>query len=156
MCWQQREVNGTRSSTAKVTSGVPQGSVLGPVLFLLFINDLPNGVSNFIKMFADDTKLYSQPKTTDDDSLQRDLDALQNWSATWLMHFHPEKCKVMRLGRRRTNTQYHMNNVILEEIEAEKDLGVQVDNQLSFKSHVASTTAKACLLYTSPSPRDRW
>ena len=95
-------VNGTRSSTAKVTSGVPQGSVLGPVLFLLFINDLPKGISNFIKMFADDTKLFSMPSTVDDDSLQTDLDLLQDWSTKWLMHFHPEKCKVMKLGRQRS------------------------------------------------------
>ena len=92
-------------------------------------------------MFADDTMIYSEPKTADDDSLQRDLNTLQDWSATWLMHFHPEKCKVLRLGRHKTNIQYCMNNVILEEIEAEKDLGVLVDNQLSFKSHVASITA---------------
>ena len=91
-------VNGTRSSIAKVTSGVPQGSVLGPVLFLLFINDLPTGISNFIKMFADDTKLYSGLRTADDDSLQKDLEVLQDWSSKWLMRFHPEKCKVMKLG----------------------------------------------------------
>ena len=136
-------VNGTRSSTAKVTSGVPQGSVLGPVLFLLFINDLPIGISNFIKMFADDTKLYSGLRTADDDSLQVDLDLLQDWSSKWLMRCHPEKCKVMKLGRQRSNIQYQMNNVILEEIEVEKDLGVHMDNQLSFKSHVAFATAKA-------------
>ena len=74
-------VNGTRSSIAKVTSGVPQGSVLGPVLFLLFINDLPTGISNFIKMFADDTKLYSGLRTADDDCLQKDLQVLQDWSS---------------------------------------------------------------------------
>ena len=136
-------VNGTRSSIAKVTSGVPQGSVLGPVLFLLFINDLPKGISNFIKMFADDTKLFSMPSAVDDDSLQTDLDLLQDWSTKWLMHFHPEKCKVMKLGRQRSAVQYHMNNVVLEEIEAEKDLGVLIDNQLSFKSQVATITAKA-------------
>ena len=136
-------VNGTRSSTAKVTSGVPQGSVLGPVLFLLFINDLPKGISNSIKMFADDTKLFSMPSAVDDDSLQTDLDLLQDWSTKWLMHFHPEKCKVMKLGRQRSAVQYHMNNVVLEEIEAEKDLGVLIDNQLSFKSQVATITAKA-------------
>ena len=111
-------MNSTRSSTANVTSGVPQGSVLGPVLFLLFINDLPKGISNFIKMFADDTKIYSEPKAADDDSLQTDLNTLQDWSATWLMHFHPEKCKVLRLGRQKTNIQYCMKDVILEFIEA--------------------------------------
>ena len=136
-------VNGTRSSTAEVTSGVPQGSVLGPVLFLLFINDLPKGISKSVKMFADDTKLFSGMTDVNDDSLQNDLEVLQDWSSKWLMQFHPEKCKVMKLGRQRSNIQYRMNNVILEEIEAEKDLGVQVDNQLSFKSHVAMVTAKA-------------
>ena len=136
-------VNGTKSSSARVTSGVPQGSVLGPVLFLLFINDLPNGISNFIKMFADDTKLFSEPKHADDHSLQNDLDVLQDWSEKWLMSFHPEKCKVLKIGRQKSSVQYNINNVILEETEAEKDLGVIIDNQLSFKSHIASVTAKA-------------
>ena len=91
-------VNGTRSSTARVASGVPQGSVLGPLLFLLFINDLPKGISNFIKMFADDTKLFSTPRSVDDDSLQRDLDLLKDWSSKWLMKFHPDKFKVIQLS----------------------------------------------------------
>ena len=136
-------VNGTKSSSARVTSGVPQGSVLGPVLFLLFINDLPDGVSNFIKMFADDTKLFSKPKHADDNSLQNDLTILKDWSDKWLMSFHPEKCKVLKLGRQKSRVQYNMNNMVLDEIEAEKDLGVFIDNQLSFKSHIANAAAKA-------------
>ena len=113
------------------------------IMFLLFINDLPKGISNFIKMFADDTKLFSMPKTVDDDSLQTDLDLLQDWSTRWLMQFHPEKCKVMKLGRQRSVIQYHMNNVVLGEIEAEMHLGVVLDNQISFKNHVAVITSKA-------------
>ena len=71
------------------------------------------------------------PNTVDDDSLQTDLDLLQDWSTKWLMHFHPEKCKVIKLGRQISAVQYHMNNVVLEEIEAEKDLEVLIDNQLT-------------------------
>ena len=101
-------VNGVRSELVNVASGVPQGSVLGPVLFLIYINDLPMGVSGSIKLFADDTKIFSQPAASDGNVLQRDLNTLQAWSAAWLLSFHPEKCKVMKLGRHKSDFQYQM------------------------------------------------
>ena len=149
---QQRVVvNGVRSEPVGVTSGVPQGSVLGPVLFLMYINDLPMGISSSIKLFADDTKLFAQPTISGGNQLQEDLNTLQSWSEDWLLSFHPEKSKVMKLGYHKSDRQYYMDisddlgtrRVTLKETEVEKDLGVYIDNELSFKNHVAQITAKA-------------
>ena len=94
-------VNGTRSEWTDVTSGVPQGSVLGPVLFLVYINDLPSKVTNSIKLFADDTKLYRAVKSDEDrQSLQQDIDNMDGWAREWQMQFHPHKCKTMRIGNK--------------------------------------------------------
>ena len=91
-------VNGTKSSEQKVISGVPQGSVLGPLLFVLYINDLPDQLECMSLMFADDTKIFRTIKSTDDiAALQRDLIKLEEWSHTWLLKFHPDKCKVLTL-----------------------------------------------------------
>jgi ribonucleases P/MRP protein subunit RPP40 len=83
----------------EVLNGVPQGSVLGPLLFLLFVNDIPEWVCNSIRMFADDTKIWAQIRTAEDgDSLQRDWDRLVEWSNLWLLRFKPTKCKVMHVA----------------------------------------------------------
>ena len=93
-------VNGKASEWAEVLSGVPQGSVLGPILFIIYINDLPECVSSCIKLFADDTKLYRVASSTQDcEKVQEDIDALQDWSKQWLLQFHPQKCKVLRVGK---------------------------------------------------------
>ena len=87
-------MNNPASSWAQVTSGIPQGSVLGPILFVLYVNDLPDCTSSDIYLFADDTKIF-RSITCDSDSelLQHDLDELQSWSDKWLLNFHPDKCK---------------------------------------------------------------
>ena len=88
-------VDGTRSDYVKVRSGVPQGSVLGPTLFLIYINELPNLVQSSCKLFADDTKLFKSISTNDDcKTLQADLDTLSDWSSKWLLKFNTEKCKI--------------------------------------------------------------
>jgi len=80
-------------------SGVPQESVLGPLLFLLYVNDLPAWIKNNIKMFADDTKIWSKISSDRDHYLlQENLDNIERWSQKWLMKLHPEKCKVMHVG----------------------------------------------------------
>ena len=98
----QRVVIGQTTSNWKdVLSGVPQGSVLGPLLFIIFINDMPDLVINFCKLFADDTKLIGIIRSLGDkDSLQEDLNRLVKWSHTWLMSFNEEKCKAMYFDKR--------------------------------------------------------
>ena len=86
-------VNGKTSEWSPVRSGVPQWSVLGPVLFVIFINDLDEGVINHILKFADDTKLFSQVSTYEDaEKLQKDLSTVNEWSNEWSMLFNAEKC----------------------------------------------------------------
>jgi len=99
-------VNGCFSAWAVVLSGVPQGSVLGPLLFLLFVNELPDWIKNNICMFADDTKIWTRlTNPTDAESLQKDIDLLSTWSARWQLKFNPEKCKLMHIGHKQ-DTKY--------------------------------------------------
>ena len=96
---QQRvTVRGSRSNWARVKSGVPQGTILGPILFLLYINDLPSEIQSPIKLFADDTKLYRKlvNRVTDTNILQSDLNNIETWSDIWQLKFNSEKCETMR------------------------------------------------------------
>ena len=111
------------SETQDVLSGVPQGSVIGPLLFLIYIGELPSLMRSSMKLFADDSKLWCEiTKTQDSLSLQGDLDVLMRWSTVWQLCFNIEKCKVMRMGHR-LQTQYHMwscnRYVKLEDVEEE-------------------------------------
>ena len=95
-------INGVHSKEGQVTSGIPQGSVLGPLLFVIYINDLPSAVKSCARIFADDTKLLSRADSeSDTEALQRDLDELQEWSDKWLLRFHPQKCCVLKMGQKK-------------------------------------------------------
>jgi hypothetical protein len=99
---QKVSVNGAESISHDVTSGIPQCSVLGTILFVIYINDMPDHVDSEAYLFADNTKVYKEIKTqTDTTSLQKDLDNLQEWSDKWLLKFHPNKCKVMTVSNKR-------------------------------------------------------
>ena len=141
---QQRVIlNGKESEWQAVTSGIPQGSVLGPTLFLLYINDLPDVVDSVVKLFADDAKVYSVVNNDEQQSkLQDDLDNLMNWSNTWLLRFNQSKCKHLHMGRE-TNTTYNLGDCEIEKTSQEKDLGVVVDKQLKFQQHIYSSVKKA-------------
>ena len=120
-------VNGSFSNLAEVFSGVPQGSVLGPLLFLLFVNDLPSVIKSHIRMFADDTKIWRTMKdSTDSMRLQQDLDNMESWCQEWLLKLNPSKCKVMHIGHR-VKTGYYVTEEKatrkLDEATEEKDLG---------------------------------
>jgi len=116
-------LNGHASSWAAVTSGVPQGSVLGPILFLIYINDLDSHIVSSILKFADDTKLFSTVNNDNDRAvLQSDLHKLLEWSDKWQMPFSISKCKVMHLGRNNTRFRYVMDSHLLEEVSEEKIL----------------------------------
>ena len=134
-------VQGGSSSWKEVISGVPQGSVLGPVLFIIYINDLPDIVSSTVKIFADDTKLYN--KDSNCDIIQQDLDALFVWSTQWQLVFNVEKCKIIHVGRNNEEYQYTMHFEYIESVEEEKDLGVIFQKDLKFSNHIASKVNKA-------------
>ena len=127
-------VNGAYSQWNDVTSGILQGSVLGPILFIIYINDLPETVKSMVHMFPDDTEIYRKMATENDcDELQKDLDILQEWLNKWLLSFNANKWKVMRLGGQHPEYIYKMTNnndvTDLEFTEMEKDLGIHVDNK---------------------------
>ena len=127
-------INGKFSHWIHVTSGIPQGSVLGLILFLIFINYLPDVLNCCMKLFADDAKLY-MPITNshDEEILQQNLDISDIWAEIWDMDFNTKKCKHEAWGQNPTQ-KYTMKSgverVSLEQVNLEKDLGVTVDNNL--------------------------
>ena len=141
-------INNNSSDTIPVSSGVPQGSVLGPTLFIYFINDMPDVVATLLKIFADDTKTY-QPISSikDHDKLQEAIDELVKWSEKWLLKFNGSKCKVLHLGKNNPMYKYTINDDgVIKELEVtdnEKDLGVNIDPLLNFDNHVNITVKKA-------------
>ena len=140
-------VNGEKSYQASVLSGVPQGSVLGPLLFLVYINDLPEHVSSLIYLFADDTKIANKVASAKDaEQIQDDLNSLSNWSSTWFLEFNAKKCHVLTLGHidNITHTErYKINDKELEHVFEEKDLGVIMDFQLTFEEHIGQKVKTA-------------
>ena len=139
-------VEGQSSSTAPVTSGVPQGTVLGPLLFLSYINDLPSKVNATARLFADDCLLYRRIKSKDDaSSLQQDLDSLQTWETDWQMHFNPDKCEVIRISTKRKQliTPYFIHGEELKVTEKAKYLGVTITSNLSWNHHIDNVCKKA-------------
>ena len=136
-------VEGKSSPFVHVDSGVPQGTVLGPVLFLLFINDLPECVNSSVRLFADDAAIYRKVSSQSDCRLlQKDLDNLTSWEATWQMAFHPGKCKVMRITRA-TDTidiTYTLRGHPLEVVHSEKYLGVILDDKLSWSQQIKAVS----------------
>ena len=97
---QRVSIPNTMSNWLTVLSGIPQGSVLGPLLFVIFVNELPKIVKSTVYLFADDTKIFRSINNHDDPKiLQDDLNILQNWSNTWLLKFHPDKCKRMTIEK---------------------------------------------------------
>jgi len=100
-------VDGCSSSTKQVLSDVPQGSVLGPCLFLFYINDIAKDLHSTVHLFADDTMIYSTVSNERDAGLlQQDLNTLSQWADTWMMEFHPQKCEVISITRKRKPMKY--------------------------------------------------
>ena len=137
-------VNNEVSDLRPVISGVPQGSVLDPHLFILFINDLPDNVNSVCRIIADDTKIYSHAGNSE--LLQNDLFSLFKWSVDWQMAFNISKCKVMHVGKNNPSTAYFVDKETsdcLSVVESEKDLGVIFDTNLHFDEHVYASVNKA-------------
>jgi len=143
-------LNGKKSSWCEVLSGLPQGSVLGPILFVLFINDLDRAVTagQILNKFADDTKIAQVLETQEDAvALQASLDRLCQWADTWGMSFNVLKCHVMHLGAQNPRYSYTMNGTRLAITEMERDIGVMVSSSLkpSQQCKKAAQTASTVL-----------
>ena len=139
-------VDGVSSTAADVVSGVPQGSVLGPLLFLCHINDLPNRVKSQVRMFTDDCLLYRQIKSEEDHNiLQNDLAELEQWAQMWGMSFNPIKCYVMTVGRgRKLSTRiYDLCDHPLEQVDKNPYLGVLLSQDKKWAPHINKICKKA-------------
>lgn len=140
-------VNSELSDWRPVTSGIPQGSVLGPCLFIVYINDLPEAINNSQAfLFADDLKLFKEIVTQRDcELLQEDLNEAVEWSQTSQLLFHPQKCKHMQIATRAKEEShaYKMAGLVIETSQEERDLGVIIDSKLKFDSHIQNKINKA-------------
>ena len=136
------------SSPINVTPGVPQGSVLGPILFLIYSKDLPDYFQNnsTVKLFAEDTIIYKTiTNQHDSNALQEDLDALQRWASDWLMHFHPQKCQTRHITKKQNIIQstYTIHNHNLQTTNTAKYLGIHIHNTLNWNAHINKTAQRA-------------
>ena len=150
---QRVTINGQTSSWGSVLAGVPQGSVLGPLLFLIYINDITEEAqSSEIRLFADDTILYIlvDNPVVSAAALNDDLDRISKWAAKWLVRFSAPKTKTMLISKKKKivpNPPLVMNNIILEEVKEYKHLGVIMSNDLLWNKHIENlaTGAGKCL-----------
>ena len=141
-------VEGKASAPRPVLSGVPQGTVLGPLFFLIYINDLSKGLSKGtkLKLFADDSLLYRTIETpADSKALQNDLDLLQVWEQKWKMEFHPGKCQFLRITNKHKifHSDYYIHGIKVKRTETAQYLGVVIDGSLSWKNQYHHVIQKA-------------
>ena len=136
-------VDGITSKWKEVISGIPQDSILGPLIFVIFINDILDEIKfNICKLFEGDCKLYGIVNTATENKSQMDLRKLEKWSKKWQLPFNATKCKVMHFGYQNLQQTYHLNGHALESSHIEKDLRVTIDDNLKFHNHTAKAVKK--------------
>lgn len=139
--WMTIKVGDSYSERKRVVSGVPQGSVIGPLLFVLFINDLPDSVKSFARLYADDLKLVGDANSSE--ILENDLKSLSIWESDWGMNFNPEKCSVIHIGKDNPRKDYYFNGNVLNTVENEKDLGVLLTESFTWNEQIQECIGKA-------------
>ena len=145
--YQRVVLRGHYSFWTPVSSGVPQATVLGPVMFLIYINDISRSVTSQTKLFADDMKVYRVLINTEEDvkGLQNDLTRLQSWTTDWQMKFNTEKCEVMRIQKKTDSSSphYHLGGDELKVVTEVKDLGIYINSSLSWSLQANKCASKA-------------
>ena len=149
--FQRLVLNGQESSWLPVKAGVPQGSILGPLLFLIYINDLPDGLNSIAKLFVDDTSLFSTVQDPNESAkyLNLDLSVISQWAYRWKMLFNPDPKKPAHevIFSREKNEETHpivfYDNIEVSRTDSQKHLGLVLDNKLTFKKHVKDKLNKA-------------
>ncbi len=146
---QQRVViHNSHSNWKKINAGVPQGSILGPLLFLIYINDIVNEINSNIRLFADDTSLYfivDEPNIASR-ILNDDLDKIHNWSENWLVNFNPNKTETMLISRkqnRRIHPPLYMNGTVIKQVDTHKHLGITFSETGKWHPHISSILTRA-------------
>ena len=143
---QRVQIRGSYSDWSPVISGVPHVSILGPIMFFIYVNDIHNIITSTAKLFADDTKIYRQiNKVEDSIALQSDLTALDLWADLWQVKFNPNKCEVMRITHNKDNStrRYQVSGTELRNVSNYKYLKVIMANDLTWTKHVNGTVHKA-------------
>ena len=137
-------LEGEASEEVKVESGVPQGTVLGPILFLCHINDLPSSVSSQVRLFADDCLLYRTIESVQDHlALQQDLNKLEIWAQNWGMKFNAKKCYILRIRDKHQYLFYKLDNCLLQNVQSNPYLGLEISNDLKWHNHINNIASKA-------------
>ena len=141
-------VNGCYSDFEKVSSGIPQGSVLGPIFFVIFINDLPEVIQVVMRLYADDSKLLGRVKAIEHvNRVQISLNNSVTWADLWNMFYNFKKCHHLHIGNNFPETEYIMETpngpIKVEKVDYEKDLGVIFDRNMKFGEHISSKVSKA-------------
>ena len=143
---QHVSINGSHSALANVTSGVPRGSVLGPVIFLLYINDITNQIQSNIRLFADDSSVYMEIRSpVDHHILQTDIQKLTDWSNKWQMNFNTSKCHLLIITHKPKPSEltYTISNQPISRVKYHPYLDLTIDAKLSWTKHIQSTASKS-------------